>query len=109
MNSPPEKRSPGRRRGSVDTERQDSGNRSTNFRVVVDGKQRGMVFRQYAREDEANAAAAALRKAGMAARVEPAEPEFGKSRRRFLVAMFMCGAVKGERIVERVVAELDGE
>lgn len=36
-------------------------------------------------------------------------PEFGNSRRRFLIAMFMCGAVDGERIVERVADELDRE
>jgi len=34
------------------------------------------------------------------------EPEFGKSRRRFLIAMFMCGAVDGDRIVERVAADI---
>jgi hypothetical protein len=34
------------------------------------------------------------------------EPEFGTSRRRFLIAMFMCGAVPGERVVERIVADV---
>lgn len=37
------------------------------------------------------------------------EPEFGHSRRRFLIAMFMCGAVSSERVVERVVADIERE
>jgi hypothetical protein len=36
-------------------------------------------------------------------------PEFGTSRRRFLIAMFMCGAVKSDRVVETIVAELEGD
>ena len=36
-------------------------------------------------------------------------PEFGNSRRRFLIAMFMAGFVPPERVVERVVAELEQE
>ena len=33
-------------------------------------------------------------------------PEFGTSRRRFLIAMFMSGVVPGQRVVERVVADI---
>jgi hypothetical protein len=37
------------------------------------------------------------------------EPEFGESRRKFLIAMFMLGAVKPERVVEAVVGEVERE
>lgn len=33
-------------------------------------------------------------------------PEFGASRRRFLIAALMAGWIKPERVVERVVAEV---
>ena len=36
-------------------------------------------------------------------------PEFGTSRQRFLIAMFMIGAVPPERVVERVVADVEAE
>jgi hypothetical protein len=46
----------------------------------------------------------------MVARVEPVEPaEFGTSRRAFIIAMFMCGAVKSDAVVKRIVADIDAE
>lgn len=36
-------------------------------------------------------------------------PEYLNSRRAFIVAMFAIGAVKRERLVERIVAELEAE
>ena len=43
------------------------------------------------------------------AEVPREEPEFGNDRRRFLVAMLMLGAVRPERMTERIVAELADE
>ena len=37
------------------------------------------------------------------------EPEFGTSRRGFLVAMLMCGAVKPDAVTRRIVAEVELE
>lgn len=34
-------------------------------------------------------------------------PEFGISRRAFLIYAFACGLVKPERVVERIVAEIE--
>jgi len=57
-----------------------------------------------------------LRSRGFAARIEiegehdPAEePEYGRSRRKFLIAMFMCGAVRSDRVVERIAAEVNAD
>ncbi len=36
-------------------------------------------------------------------------PEFGTSRRGFLVAMLMCGAVKPEDVTRRIIDELRAE
>ena len=35
------------------------------------------------------------------------EPEFGTSRRAFLIYPFTCGLVRSERVVERIAAELE--
>jgi hypothetical protein len=111
MNSPPDatkRKRPGGSERFVESELQTSAH-ATTYRVVVDGKRDGMPWRAHANRLSAEAEAAQLRKLGMAARVEPIEPEFGTSRRAFLIAMFMSGAVKPERIVERVVSEVGQE
>jgi hypothetical protein len=37
------------------------------------------------------------------------QPEYGDRRRAFLIAMFMIGAVPHERVVERILAEVEAE
>lgn len=37
------------------------------------------------------------------------QPEFGNRRRAFLIAMFMLGAVPPERVVERVLADVEAD
>jgi hypothetical protein len=34
-------------------------------------------------------------------------PEYRDDRRRFLIAMFMIGAVRSERVVERIAGEIE--
>ena len=83
------------------------------FAVVCrrdDGGER--VFGRYAQRHEAEHYAVSLTRVGCPADVRElveAAPEFGASRRKFLIAMFMCGAVNGERVVERIVSEIRGE
>ena len=36
-------------------------------------------------------------------------PEYGNSRRKFLIAMFMLNAIPAERVVERIAAEVVAE
>jgi hypothetical protein len=84
MNAPPDDRKRNARVAagvSVETEQQTSKNPST-FRVVVDGTRIGMPWREYSNEGEAQAAAAGLRRVGMAARVERAQPELGAGNAR---------------------------
>ena len=111
MNSPPEKRNAPVARGAVvKTEKRASVN-ATTFRVVIDGARHGMPWgREHTSLASAAAEAARVRKIGMAARVERVErAEFGTSRRAFLIAMFMCGAVKPERVVERIAEHIAQE
>jgi hypothetical protein len=68
-----------------------------------------MLWREYANEGEAQTAASKLRKIGMAARVERVEPEFGTSRRAFLIYAFACNLISAERVVERIAAEIEKE
>ena len=110
MNSPPTKRNARGKAGVVETEKQ-GGVDPTTFRVVIDGARRGMPWGlEHASLASAEAEAARVRKIGMAARVERVErAEFGTSRRAFLVAMFMCGAVKSDAVVTRIVADVNAD
>ena len=84
----------------------------STFRIVIDGRHRAMPWgsRVYLSEIEAELEAAKIRKnAGLVARVERVEPEFGASRRRFLIAAFMAGWIGSDRVVERIAADVAAE
>ena len=88
---------------------------STARRFVVvcprdDGGRR--IFGRYERREQAEHFASALRRVGCPAEIEERcaeQPEFGTSRRAFLIYALACGLVKPERVTERVVAELAEE
>jgi len=68
----------------------------------------------YADRERAESVAATLRHHGFFAQVhrvdaEPEQPEHNGDRRRFLVWALMLGAIPPERVVERIVAEVEGE
>jgi hypothetical protein len=66
--------------------------------------------KEHASKQSAEAEAARIRKIGMAARVEAVEAvEFGKSRRAFLIYAFACNLIPAERVVERIVADVESE
>jgi hypothetical protein len=77
------------------------------FAVVCrrdDGRKR--VFGRYTDRAQAEHYAASLNRIGCLAEIE-GPPEFGNSRRRFLIAACMAGWVHPTRVVERVVAEIE--
>jgi hypothetical protein len=75
--------------------------------VVIAGKRRGKVWRRYRSHSEALSTVQRLRALGLDARVEG--PEHGNDRRKFLIFALMLGAVPPQRVVERVIAEINEE
>jgi hypothetical protein len=107
MSPPPSEK--GGRRASV-TAPIEAGSTDKPFRVVcIREEGRARIFGRYSTRADAEHFASSLNRIGCQARVERDEPEFGNSRRRFLIAMFMCNAVPGARVVERIAAEINDE
>jgi len=80
-------------------------------RIVNPETGKPKVFNTHGSRELAEAEAAKLRAHKMFAQIRrvDVEPEFRNSRRAFLIAMFAIGAVPRERVVDRIVADLERE
>jgi hypothetical protein len=66
-------------------------------------------FSTHDNREAAEVEAGKLRRHGFFVQVRRVDDDPYSSRRRFLIAMFMAGWIKPERVVERIAAEVETE
>lgn len=87
----------------------DSTFRRWEVQIVNLATGRAKVFNAFDTREAAELEAEKLRRHKMSAQVRRVdEPEYRADRRAFLIAMFAIGAVPGERVIERVLRDLQG-